>query len=97
MTTSDGDAADFYAQPANQGVGRQVVSRRALSSSIPVRFPPEIVDEVRARADAEGITVSEWIRRTISDALAAEGRSNDPAAIVEELRRDVERLAARIA
>lgn len=97
MTMSDSEAADFYARPANQRIGRRVVSRRALSSSIPVRFPPETVEAVKARADAEGVTVSEWIRRKVADALAREEQSDDPATIVEELRRDVERLAARIA
>jgi hypothetical protein len=96
MTTSDSDAADFYAQPANQRLGRRVISRRALSSSIPVRFPPEVVDAVKARADTEGVTVSEWIRRTVAEALGSQARKDDPAAIVEEMRRDLDRLAATI-
>lgn len=99
MTTkkmSDQEAAEFYDEPANQRIGTRIISRRALSSSIPVRFPPDIVDAVKALADAEGLTVSEWIRRAVTDALTSRHTADDPAAIVEDLRRDIDRLASKI-
>ncbi|MGH9116777.1 MAG: YlcI/YnfO family protein [Acidimicrobiales bacterium] len=99
MTTTkmtDQEAAEFYAEPANQRLGTRVISRRALSSSIPVRFPPDVVDAVKALAGADGLTVSEWIRRAVADALAARHTGDDPAAILEDLRRDIDRLASKI-
>jgi hypothetical protein len=100
MTTkkmTDEQAADFYADPTNQRLGGgRVISRRALASSIPVRFPPEVVDAVKSVADTEGITVSEWIRRAVDSALSTRGADSDPATIVEDLRRDLDRLAAKI-
>jgi hypothetical protein len=99
MTTkkmTDQQAAEFYARPENQRLGGGVVSRRALASSIPVRFPPDIVEAVRSVADVEGITVSEWIRRAVTGALSARAADDDPATIVEDLRRDIDRLAAKI-
>jgi predicted DNA binding CopG/RHH family protein len=94
--TTDQQAVEFYAHPDNQRLGGRVVSRRALASSIPVRFPSDIVDAVKAVADAEGITVSEWIRRAVAGALFARTANDDPATIVEDLRRDIDRLAAKI-
>lgn len=88
------EAADFYADPANQGFDPQrVVGPRALGDSIPVRFPTGMLERVRGAADAEGITVSEWVRQAVADALAAHGeRQGDPDAIAREL----ERLARKL-
>jgi predicted transcriptional regulator len=68
---SDEEAVDFYADPTNQGFDRsRVVRGHALSSSIPVRFPPEVITQVQAAADSEGVTVSAWVRNAVADALA---------------------------
>jgi len=99
MTTkkmTDQLAAEFYAQPNNQRLGGRVVARRALASSIPVRFPPDIIEAVRSVADAESITVSKWIRRAVTGALSARATDDDPATIEEDLRRDIDRLVAKI-
>lgn len=61
---------DFYAQPANQkpqGPPRRRTKR--LTSPIPVRFPPELLDEVKRRADADDRSVSAWIRRAVEHEL----------------------------
>lgn len=93
---TDEDAADFYAEEKNQEVGGRVISRRTLSSSIPVRFPPETVEAVKSLADSEGVSVSEWIRTAVRTAVSEAAQDDEPSAIVEELRRDLNRLAARL-
>jgi hypothetical protein len=61
---------DFYAQPENQepqGPPRRRSSR--LSSMVPVRLSPKMLDEIRRRADAEDRSVSSWIRRAVEHEL----------------------------
>jgi len=60
----------FYADPANQvPVGRPVRRRPRLSEPVPVRFPVELLERVRARADADDRSVSSWIRRAVEHEL----------------------------
>ena len=57
---------DFYAQPENQepqGPPRRRSKR--LTTPVPVRFPPELLDEVKKRAAADDRSVSAWIRRAV--------------------------------
>jgi predicted HicB family RNase H-like nuclease len=59
---------EYYARPENQepqGPPR----RRRLSEAIPVRFPPELVEEIRRRAAADDRSVSSWIRRAVEHEL----------------------------
>lgn len=61
---------DFYARPENQepqGPARRRGSK--LTELVPVRFPPETLDEVRQRAQADDRSVSSWIRRAVEHEL----------------------------
>lgn len=62
---------EFYAQPENQRPQGPPRKRRnsSLSAMVPVRFPPEVLDEVRRRADADDRSVSSWIRRAVEQEL----------------------------
>ena len=57
---------DYYARPENQAPQGPPQRRRGrLGDAIPVRFPPELVEEIRRRAAAEDRSVSSWIRRAV--------------------------------
>jgi predicted HicB family RNase H-like nuclease len=61
----------FYAQSENQepqGAPRRRRNAR-LSMIVPVRFPPELLDEVRAQAHADDRSLSAWIRRAVEHEL----------------------------
>nr|WP_279535952.1 YlcI/YnfO family protein [Microcella frigidaquae] len=40
-----------------------------MSEPVPVRFPVELLQRVRARADADDRSVSSWIRRAVEHEL----------------------------
>lgn len=61
----------FYARPENQepqGPPRRRWTSR-LSAMVPVRFPPELLEEVRRRAAADDRSLSSWIRRAVEHQL----------------------------
>ena len=61
---------DFYAQPENQkpqGPPRRRAAR--LTAPIPVRFPRELLEEIRRRAGEDDRSVSSWIRRAVEHEL----------------------------
>lgn len=61
---------DFYAQPGSQepqGPARHRQPR--LSAMVPVRFPPELLAEIRRRAEADDRSLSSWIRRAVEHEL----------------------------
>ena len=61
---------DFYARPENQtpqGPARR--RKQNLTELVPVRFPPDVLEEVRRRADDDDRSVSAWIRRAVEDQL----------------------------
>lgn len=61
---------DFYARPENQetqGPPRRRTVR--LTAPIPVRFPPELLEEIRRRAADDDRSVSSWIRRAVEHEL----------------------------
>ena len=61
---------EFYAQPENQAPQGSARRRRPkLSEMVPVRFPPDVMDEVRRRADDDDRSVSSWIRRAVEHEL----------------------------
>lgn len=64
---------EFYARSENQepqGAPRR--RSRRLTAPIPVRFPAEMLEEIKRRADADDRSVSAWIRRAVEHEL---GRS----------------------
>ncbi len=61
---------EFYARPENQtprGPARR--RKQKLTEMVPVRFPPDVLDEVRRHADADDRSVSAWIRRVVEREL----------------------------
>lgn len=72
MTPEDENA--FYADPVNQEPQGPPVRRRGrLSVPVPVRFPEELLRDVRDRAAADDRSVSSWIRRAVEHELARGG------------------------
>ncbi len=60
----------FYADPENQRPQGPPVRRKAkLSEPVPVRFPEDLLSEVRNRAAADDRSVSNWIRRAVEHEL----------------------------
>lgn len=60
----------YYARPENQepqGPPRRRAAR--LTAPIPVRFPPELLEEIRRRADQDDRSISSWIRRAVEHEL----------------------------
>lgn len=61
----------FYADPDNQAPQGSPVRRKSkLGKPVPVRFPDELLQEVRERAAADDRSVSNWIRRAVEHELA---------------------------
>lgn len=61
---------EFYARPDNQvpqGPARRRNSN--LTEVVPVRFPPEVLEQIREAADADDRSVSAWIRRAVDHEL----------------------------
>lgn len=60
----------FYADPDNQmPQGPPVRRQTKLSEPVPVRFPEDLLGEVRNRAAADDRSVSNWIRRAVEREL----------------------------
>lgn len=104
---SDAEAFEYYEDPAKREPPPGRPRRRPaqpLTQHVPVRFPAETIERVRTLAEADGMTVSAWIRRaverTLSERGAAGGKQvvgdDDARAVVERLQRDVAELAAAL-
>ena len=96
---SDAEAADFYADPANQGVAPDPAVHpprpKALGGSIPIRFPPSSVEAIKRLADADGVTVSGWVRKVVDAELRRrQGTATQRADVAEELERLARQLRA---
>jgi hypothetical protein len=64
---------DFYAHPENQEPEGPARRRRSkLTELVPVRFPPETLEEIRRRAGDDDRSVSSWIRRAVDHELGEE-------------------------
>jgi predicted HicB family RNase H-like nuclease len=64
---SPDDEYDFYSQLENQEP--QGPGRRRLTATVPVRFSPELLEQVRAAAAVDDRCVSSWIRRAVEHEL----------------------------
>ncbi len=103
---SDAEAFEHYEDPAKREPAPDAPRRRParpLTQHVPVRFPAETIEQVKRRADSDGMTVSAWIRRAVERALRQEGPADveqieggDARAVVERLQRDVAELAATL-
>lgn len=60
---------DFYARPENQVPQGPARRRSKLTEIVPVRFPPETLEEVRRLAAVDDRSVSSWIRRAVEHEL----------------------------
>lgn len=70
MTTTPDEDYEFYAKAENQEPQGPAIRRhRRLSATVPVRFAPDVLEEVRARAEADDRSVSAWIRRAVQREL----------------------------
>ncbi len=70
---SDEEANEFYADPENQRTAPGPAvrpPRPSLGGSIPARLPPATVEAIKRLADAEGLTVSAWVRRSVDQELS---------------------------
>lgn len=102
---NDAEAFQHYDDPTNHepaGAPRRR-SGRSLTHHVPVRFPADTIAQVKRLADADGMTVSAWIRRAVERALRQGGPADveqieggDTRAVVERLQRDVAELAAAL-
>lgn len=64
----------YYADPENQlPQGAPVRRRERLSDPVPVRLPPEVLQQVRERARADDRSVSSWVRRAVQHELDRAG------------------------
>ncbi len=63
----------FYSNPENltpQGPVRR--RKQRLTELVPVRFPPDVLEQVRAAAEADDRSVSSWIRQAVNRELLAQ-------------------------
>ena len=83
---SNPDPAEFYGRPENVRAGRRVSSppRANMPGHVPVRFPQEVIDQVKAAAKEDGVTVSNWIRRLVNKELERRGTSRTASASFEQ-------------
>lgn len=58
---------EFYSRPQNQQP--QGPGRRRLTATVPVRFPADLLEQVRSAAASEDRSVSSWIRRAVEHEL----------------------------
>ena len=103
---SDAEAFEHYEDPTKREPAPGPPRRRPerpLTQHVPVRFPAETIEQVKRLADADGMTVSAWIRRAVERALRQQGlagierlEGDDAREVVERLQRDVADLAAAL-
>jgi hypothetical protein len=107
MSDPDTKAFEHYEDPSRREPAVGAPRRRpdrALTEHVPVRFPAATIEVVRQLAEADGMTVSAWIRRAVESATRSRTGPADESAgtgepaqvVVERLRKDVDDLAAAL-
>lgn len=92
---NDDEANEFYADRTNQRVtpGSAVrPPRPGLGGSMLVRFPTATVEVIKRLADAKGLMVSAWVRRSVERDLA---RHSDAGNERTDVATELERLACQ--
>jgi hypothetical protein len=91
---TDEEAWEYYSKPEHQQMGEGPVVRpprpTRMKDAVPIRFHDATIEAVKKFADADGVTVSEWIRRLVNREI--EARRGQPSGDGDEL----ERLARRL-
>ena len=65
---------EFFLDPANLEPQGPMVRRKAdLTATVPVRFPPAVLEEIRKRAADDHRSVSSWIRVAVDRELRRDG------------------------
>ncbi|CAM3380750.1 YlcI/YnfO family protein [Nocardioides dubius] len=68
MTPDEENA--YYADPEHQRPTGAPIRRKArMGAPVPIRFPEELLAEVKRRAEADDRSVSSWIRRAVEREL----------------------------
>jgi predicted transcriptional regulator len=78
---------DYYAKPENQvpaGPGRRRRSPR-LTTHVPIRFSPDVIEVVKKLADTDRRTVSSWIRTVVDQEI--ERRTDETDTTAEQFDR----------
>lgn len=61
---------EFYSRAENQEPQGPPVQRRGrMSTPVPVRLPPELLERVRRAAEHDDRSISAWIRRAVEHEL----------------------------
>jgi hypothetical protein len=97
---SDAEAFEHYENSANREPAPGEPRRRSdrpLTQHVPVRFPAATIEQVRALAEEDGMTVSAWIRRAVDRSLRQRPTAVEPAQAGDETRMVVERLQRDLA
>jgi hypothetical protein len=71
MPMTPDEEHEFYARPENQepqGPAHRRTPAR-LGPPVPVRFPTDLLDQIRRAADADDRSLSAWIRRAVEHEL----------------------------
>jgi predicted HicB family RNase H-like nuclease len=71
MQMTPDEEYEFYTRAENQEQPGPARRRgpSPLGTPVPVRFPPELLEDVRRAADADGRSLSSWIRRAVEHEL----------------------------
>ena len=95
---TDEEAWEYYSKPQHQDMGEGPVVRpprpTRMKDAVPIRFHDATIEAVKEFADADGVTVSEWIRRLVTREIDA--RQGRPATEDAQIADELERLARRL-